>query len=407
MKKQGTRLPEGRRKLSGKRLLAAFVSLCMIVSLLPSTALAEEGIQDTVTAGETVSRDVSAPDSTAADTSGLCEHHIRHDESCGYTEETAEIPCSHQHTGNCGGLTDPAACSHTHDDTCGYVSAAAGTPCTYACESCQGTETDTSDPQVNTITEWNWVDEQKTLAEDGRLYLPSAVTAENLEEIAALLPQYIQAGEEKIALAWTYDEATGIFTAALPENYALAEGAGTLTVETVVMGADTLEEQTVTYIDANGIEQTVSATIITSEGVEPSTSGGWFAVLGNVTIDHRVSIQGNVKLILADGCSLTIDDGINVTGNNSLTIYGQSLGTGSLSATAKSGSGNAGIGGNSNQDGGSITANGSKGIPDPNGGSFPIGGGNAGIGGGINGNSGSITIYGGSVAATGDSADIG
>ena len=71
MKKQGTRLPEGRRKLSGKRLLAAFVSLCMIVSLLPSTALAEEGIQDTVTAGETVSRDVSAPDSTAADTSGL------------------------------------------------------------------------------------------------------------------------------------------------------------------------------------------------------------------------------------------------------------------------------------------------------------------------------------------------
>ena len=80
------------------------------------------------------------------------------------------------------------------------------------------------------------MDEQKTLAEDGRLYLPSAVTAENLEEIAALLPQYIQAGEEKIALAWTYDEATGIFTAALPENYALAEGAGTLTVETVVMG---------------------------------------------------------------------------------------------------------------------------------------------------------------------------
>ena len=105
-----------------------------------------------------------------------------------------------------------------------------------------------------------------------------------------------------------------------------------------------------------------------------------------------------MKLILADGCSLTIDGGINVTGNNSLTIYGQSLGTGSLSATAESGSGNAGIGGGMADrangggyggdiiiTGGSVTAISKKG--------------GAGIGGGNGGNGGYITIRGGSIIA--------
>ena len=68
--------------------------------------------------------------------SGLCEHHTQHDESCGYTEGTAEIPCSHEHNENCGGLTDPEACNHTHDKACDFVPATEGTPCTFVCEVC-------------------------------------------------------------------------------------------------------------------------------------------------------------------------------------------------------------------------------------------------------------------------------
>ena len=104
-----------------KRLFAAFVCLCMIVSLLPTMAFAEAGVQDS---------------GIVTSESGLCEHHTQHDESCGYTEGTAEIPCSHEHNESCGGLTDPEACNHSHDETCGYVPATEGTPCTFVCEVC-------------------------------------------------------------------------------------------------------------------------------------------------------------------------------------------------------------------------------------------------------------------------------
>ena len=104
-----------------KRLFAAFVCLCMIVSLLPTMAFAEAGVQDS---------------GIVTSESGLCEHHTQHDESCGYTEGTAEIPCSHEHNENCGGLTDPEACNHTHDKACDFVPATEGTPCTFVCEVC-------------------------------------------------------------------------------------------------------------------------------------------------------------------------------------------------------------------------------------------------------------------------------
>lgn len=115
-----------------KRLFAAIVSLCMIVSLLPTMAFAETGVQDS---------------GIVTNESGLCEHHTQHDENCGYTEGTAEIPCSHEHNENCGGLTDPEACNHTHDETCGYVPATEGTPCTYVCEICNAQDSgDTATP---------------------------------------------------------------------------------------------------------------------------------------------------------------------------------------------------------------------------------------------------------------------
>ena len=103
-----------------KRVFAAFVSLCIIMSMLPTMVFAE-GVQDS---------------GIVTSESGLCEHHTQHDESCGYTEGTAEIPCSHEHNENCGGLTDPEACNHTHDKACDFVPATEGTPCTFVCEVC-------------------------------------------------------------------------------------------------------------------------------------------------------------------------------------------------------------------------------------------------------------------------------
>ena len=83
-----------------KRLFAAFVSLCIIMSMLTTMVFAE-GVQDS---------------GIVTSESGLCEHHTQHDESCGYTEGTAEIPCSHAHTEECYTLV--TKCVHTHTADC-------------------------------------------------------------------------------------------------------------------------------------------------------------------------------------------------------------------------------------------------------------------------------------------------
>lgn len=162
-----------------KRLFAVLASLCMVVSMVPTMAFAQDS-------------------GTAIGASGLCEHHTEHTADCGYTEGTAEIPCSHEHTEDCytlaakcvhthtadcypangtaapsdtegtepvcghvcseesGCMTRTLACNHTHDEACGYVPAAEGTPCTFVCEVCSAQDSGNpgapSDPQPEECT---------------------------------------------------------------------------------------------------------------------------------------------------------------------------------------------------------------------------------------------------------------
>ena len=193
------------------------------------------------------------------------------------------------------------------------------------------------------------------------------------------------------------------------------EGISLLSTQEDVSYIDPTEEQT---------EQTCdSATVVTETDTAWGASDSqehWYVVNSNVTINTRVTVTGDVHLILEDGCSLTVNGGINATDTNSLTIYGQSGGTGKLTATG--GGFQAGIGGNSNQsgtitiNGGTVTATGGDGGAgigggkEAEGGTITINGGTvnatgstdaAGIGGGGGGNGGNITINGGTVTATG------
>ncbi|MCQ2314535.1 MAG: hypothetical protein MJZ56_05120 [Bacteroidales bacterium] len=92
----------------------------------------------------------------------------------------------------------------------------------------------------------------------------------------------------------------------------------------------------VAYIDADGVEQTVTATVITDE--TSTLNAGWYAVTGSDVQTRTLTCNGAVNLILADGAKLTVaggdsQAGINVSGNgNSLTIYGQSAQSGQLIA---------------------------------------------------------------------------
>ena len=160
----------------------------------------------------------------------------------------------------------------------------------------------------------------------------------------------------------------------------------------------------VPYLNEAGILQTVTATAIVSGG-ELTLNPGWYLVDGNVTRTETITVNGDVHLILADGGELTVTTngedaaGINVSGTNSLTIYGQTGGTGVLNAMGRISG--AGIGGGDQAGGGKITING--GTVNATGGSR-IG---AGIGGGYGGAGGEITISGGTVVATGGPASAG
>ena len=99
--------------------------------------------------------------------------------------------------------------------------------------------------------------------------------------------------------------------------------------------------ETVSYIDANGQTQTVTATVLTSS--ETSLDAGWYVAKGTLNFTHCLRLSnGDVTLILADGCSMNvgtstnrIDDdafsGFSGQTHYSLDIYGQTLGTGALS----------------------------------------------------------------------------
>lgn len=178
------------------------------------------------------------------------------------------------------------------------------------------------------------------------------------------------------------------------------------------------ELQPVTYLDENGDEQTAgSYTLLNDANTAATTWEGWYVADGKLTIDTRVTVSGTAHLLLKDGATLNIPQGIQVNKNDSLFIYGHSAGNGTLNAgdgLTASNTANAGIGGTSDTTstcgtiticGGTINATGgtktetSWGTTTTNGG--------AGIGGGYNQAGNNITIRGGTVKATGGAASAG
>lgn len=175
----------------------------------------------------------------------------------------------------------------------------------------------------------------------------------------------------------------------------------------------------VEYIDfdENGVQIT-----------EPRSCDQYSLVTEN---DTAWNDSGDVHLILANDAKLTVNGGISVNAGNSLTVYAQPAEndktTGSLTVENVE-EGNAGIGGDVQQSGDTITINGGEitatggtsgsgigslgagGTIEINGGDITATGGNlgAGIGGGDNDSGGEITINGGDkIIATGNGGGAG
>lgn len=205
---------------------------------------------------------------------------------------------------------------------------------------------------------------------------------------------------------------------------------GTLGETVTVTGNDPISTTSgyYTYLDSDGARHTIeNAEMIryntTAWGNREDTGAQWYVALGNFTINQRVTVTGDVRLILADVCNLTVNGGIQVQDDdgdpgtpraNSLTIYAQSEDTDTMGALTAAASGNdAGIGGNGNaggygSTGGTVIINGgvvtARGSGSSYGGGAGIGGGGGAVSGnlGFSGGSGGIvTINGGVVTAIG------
>lgn len=264
----GKRLIRRTSQFNSRRVTATLLSLCMVVSVLGNLAI-----------------------SVPAEELGPCPHHKTHTEACGFQEAADGCECSHLHDASCGhvdaregipcnmgcGETDEAGnvihvegcaytpateevpCGHVHDEACGYAPAVEGSPCRFVCPVCSGAgdlpEVITPDGSMEEqqeplrVTDWQWADEEGFLTWNEEvacwgLGLPGAsedqpVTGEVLE---SMLPTgiLVTVGEGTLPLELTWDlsalpaegawSGSYILTAALPEGYALEEGAFALSV---------------------------------------------------------------------------------------------------------------------------------------------------------------------------------
>ncbi|OUO79266.1 hypothetical protein B5F53_07190 [Blautia sp. An249] len=299
-----------------KRLFAAFVCLCMIVSLLPTMAFAEAGVQDS---------------GIVTSESGLCEHHTQHDESCGYTEGTAEIPCSHEHNESCGGLTDPEACNHSHDETCGYVPATEGTPCTFVCEVCDaqdsGNPATPSDAQPEECTCETLCTEEEINADCPVCSVEGAELDKVCVGVAPMLPVTALAAApigQVLYVGGVQISSTGYWT---------TDSDGNVTASTA---GETPTDNYISYDAENNVLTLHNATIKNELEFNESIEGGTFISGSAIGVFNK---SGNAELtisLVGTNTIANVGKGIFVlassasTGSSNLTIQGD----GSLNASA-------------------------------------------------------------------------
>ena len=151
-------------------------------------------------------------------------------------------------------------------------------------------------------------------------------------------------------------------------SFTMPTGGERVTVSATFAGKPTAQT---TYIDPtkSAGQQECSATAYILDGTEQEIGANgattWYVCNSDVTYSSSIKIHGQVHLILADGKTMNVDisnadNGIDGTGGASLTVYGQSLGTGELNVTTY---GNAiEIPGSFTLNGGRITAYGLYGL---------------------------------------------
>lgn len=98
------------------------------------------------------------------------------------------------------------------------------------------------------------------------------------------------------------------------------------------IGADGTPKNTATDGIVGNDTPTVLTTALTIEHYNTNLDG-WYVVTSDQTFANGLEITGDAHVILSDGVTLRSNCGVFVTSGKSLTIYGQTAGTGHLIAT--------------------------------------------------------------------------
>lgn len=405
-----------------KRLTAAFMCLCLLVTLLPATAFAD-GKPD---------RDPSPAES------GLCEHHPSHDEACGYTGGSEGSPCTHEHDEACytlvtscvhehgpecypvqsvsentaalpeaeepaeaveptacthvcseesGCITKVPDCGHEHDEACGYAPAEDGTPCAYVCRICNpqdgGSEEETGPEAECICTELctgDNINGECPLCGAGGADLTACKGVESQPDTQAkaaparaITPRIaydtLWIGNTRITDSgyWTTD-GNGNLTASDAGNYNVAFDADTSTL--TLNNANIAGQYDFNYNNYDAGILVYSSSNAVSLNIQVAGNN---VVSGSIGI-YALSNGGEVFVTISGGGSLTASGGsggIRVqsnVGNAEMTIEGAAVeasgGSSYIGVMVQAGESSSG---SLSVDGGSLTASGRKGIL------FPIG----------------------------------
>ena len=162
-----------------------------------------------------------------------------------------------------------------------------------------------SAPMRDIMYRWSWVDEM-----DEMVYWPGG-------EHAVVICGY---DEDSI----TYRDPNAGTTVCI-DNATFEKSFSELGGRIVYYTDEKTEE--ISFVGESGSTAAVQAVVL--NGSESSLGDGWYAVTGDVTMWGDLSVEGDVRLILADGASLKVDG--NVSGNGVLTVYGQPECTGVFS----------------------------------------------------------------------------
>ena len=193
-----------------------------------------------------------------------------------------------------------------------------------------------------------------------KITLPTGISVTNGTSVTIGSTKYCYVGAE-IALGHNREG----YTVSYASDEVTISESGTFTMpatDVTISATFTKIPVTTSYVDADGtLHENVSA--IPLDNTMTTLDAGWYVVNSDINYTDRVTLSGDVNIILCDGKTMNIGSAeehfnkICIYGpNQSLTIYGQSRQTGALKGYSMTGSFVSQLTGYT-QHGGNITAN--------------------------------------------------